>query len=163
MIAPFVLVAVAFPPALYFYGLSLVPMPAKLVNVAPLSDQECAWAEVEGSNDLLVRSMTPWTPFHQMFTDDALTVRWPGANAAGLAAQDYVISQRHRMSNLKWHISTGALAVWFTRHASAADLATRVAPIVSETPRTRRRTSCNLTPNPSLQRTTPGHSPGCCR
>ena len=158
--APFVAVALLLPPTLYFYGLSSVSLPPHRTHLASLTDQRCAWASVERTNDFSVQSMTPWTPFYRLLSGQSPSVRAPGETAAGVVALDYVYTHAPRMPNLKWHITTAAVHVWLSRHATAPELATQLVPLVAQTPKARRHSDCDLTPNPSFQRTVPGHSPG---
>jgi hypothetical protein len=153
---PTVLVAVAIPPALYFYALHLVGTPEPPPSPASWQEQHCVWRTVERTSDITVKPVTPWLAYGWLVAKEPLQSQPPGLGVASVAARQYVHDHHGRMPMFKWHLTTYAVAVWLTRHRSASELAGAVVANVKAGPRSRIAAECGLPPNPSLQRTPPG-------
>ena len=156
---PTLVATTGLPLGLYVYGLQLVGTPTPPNSAASAQEQLSVWRTIEANRPVAVHPLTPWTPFAWLIAEEPIHTMSPGSSVAAVAARQYVHQRRGRMSNLKWHLTTYAVGVWLTRHWSASQLAAEVLPTVMAGHNSRTAPECDLTSNPSLQRTAHGRSP----
>ena len=123
-----VLFSIAAPLVLYGYGLGVVPgHPSPSAPPATESWALEVWRDIDRTDRIEVRPMTPWTPISRLVAGSPLENRWPGELAAARIATQYVYDSAAPLPNWKWHIATYAEMVWITRHWNAAEVASEVA------------------------------------
>ena len=137
LLASVVLLTLAAPVALYFYGLSLVdPLPSP-PQLATREQQLLGWRAAERSETVMVDRLTPWSPW---LAFGGVAVRshaagealYPGYRASSFVAGRHVVTHGGQLRQLDRHLATAAVAVWLTRHWSAEEIASGVFELEAE-------------------------------
>ena len=140
---PTLLVLAIVPASLYFYGLHAVGTPRRPSSVASPREQLCAWRTIESVGTVSLEPITPWHPIFALLSPGGATASAPGSRVAAAVAGRYVHGTSERLSNIRWHVTTYAVAVWLTRHRSPPELAAEALPIVMAGAPSRIAPECN--------------------
>ena len=105
------------PGLLYLLGLAMVEGWPKPADRAPSGVAACS-----GEPRMGFQQMNPWSFTTRFFDPGALK------KATDIEREAFWVARRHLMRQpqhdmLRWHLSSTALAIWITRHWSAAQIA----------------------------------------
>ncbi len=123
------MLVVSLPVAVYFWGIGLAgTMPTK-PQLASSEQQLIAWQAVERSESIVVDRLTPFSPWLAVGcvvirSSDSCKKQYPGYLAASFVAGRHLLTGKPLRSTSR-HIVTASVAVWLTRHWSAAEIASR--------------------------------------
>lgn len=115
------------PLLLYAYGLALTPGdPEPAASLAAKAWKLEVWRQVERSDWIEVRPMTPWTVFWRLAAGSPLD-QSPGERASAWIAKRFVFENATGLVTWKRHVATWAATVWITRHWSGDEVASEIA------------------------------------
>lgn len=114
--------ALAFPLALYYLGLSGVEgRPPKPPQVASKEQQALVWNNARGSGAPHVEAMNPYAfVFNFLVKKEVGTP--PGQLVAWRVASGYLLHGSRYRGMGWWHLSGAALTIWLTRHWTSEEI-----------------------------------------
>lgn len=116
--------------------LSIEGRPAKPQRLASAEEQAAVWKLAKGAGPLHVERLNPYG-YAWRLASTPLGRPDPSETLAYWVSREYIWAQPERRGMGRWHLSNAALTIWLTRHWSAEEMASFLAPVVAKWPPSR--------------------------
>ena len=110
--------------------------PQKPVKLASAEEQAAVWKLARGTGPLHVQPLNPYQLVWR-FASRSSGKTDPSETLAYWVSREHIWAQPQRQGMGRWHLYNAALTVWLTRHWSAEEMASFMAPVVAKWPPSR--------------------------
>lgn len=112
---------------------SIEGRPVKPVRMASAEEQAAVWKLARGSGPLHAEPLNPYL-FIWKLTSTPAGQPDAGETLAYWVSREHVWALPERRGMGRWHLYNAALTIWLTRHWSAEEMASFMAPVVAKWP-----------------------------